>query len=253
MGLNLADLATIWLSLTGHFHKSFLTKPCVSSLSREFSPALLTAFLGGFSIVFEIGIIAANTVYGVRIILCYLLVTAILFRAYANMSNEVRSRQAKTITPVHAMISETCAGMEHIRAFSWQKLFVAEFNTKLSAAEACFYDLLLLQNQFILVLDVSILMLAAITASFAFTTHYPPNPNGVAFAFVSLLTLRDQILRFVRLKIETETHHASVERILDFINTTPTEAEPATPIANLDPLWPSSGKIEFHKMSLRFK
>lgn len=209
--------------------------------------------IGGFSIAFEIGIIAYNTAYGTRVALVFVSFILALLAGYVKISNKARRQQARATAPIYAMISETCAGMEHIRAYAWQDALRNQFKGQLSDAELCHYDLVCLQNQLILIVDGALVAFASAIALFAFAAGYQTSANGVAFAFVSLLTLRDQTLHFVRFKVENETPHASVGRILEFIQTTPTEPGPAPRSVALDPLWPASGKVEFYEMSLRFE
>ncbi|TQS33124.1 hypothetical protein Golomagni_06543, partial [Golovinomyces magnicellulatus] len=142
-------------------------------------------------------------------------------------------------------------GIEHIRAFGWQKKMLDESLTLLDESQKPFYYLYSLQRWLLLVLDSSCTVLALITVTIAVFWKDSTTEERLGLALVVLMAYSLALRNLVRNWTTLETSLGAISRLQQFVKNTPTEKDGAKASTPAHP-WPSHGVVEFKNVGARY-
>lgn len=170
---------------------------------------------------------------------------------YLRTSKQMRLLDIETKTPLFTSMSETLAGLEHIRSYGWQEDVIGRCTDCLDQSQIPFYMMMCIQRWLGVTLNsMGIFMgtgLAAIGIYWAKTT----NQSSLGLALVSVLNFTLSAGQFVSRWTLLETSLGAVARLKSFEDETPVESDEGTmpPPAS----WPLEGVIEFVDVSSKYR
>ena len=219
-----------------------------------FVPSFLSEFLE--SIVFLTSTVVVCAIY-VPIILAVCVPAGYLFYRFRSFfsanSRELKRMQATTRSPLYTLFAETCAGLEHIRAFNMQDVFKRRFLEIADRNCRVFFHAWILVPYSILRMDIlgSLLILSVSIGLVALEGRIAAASAGLALAYS--LQLMGRLQMSVSVSIELENNMISVER-LQMLNKIPQEKETIGDDEHLVPkAWPNRGAVEFKDVKIRYR
>lgn len=184
------------------------------------------------------------------IIYCYLI------KKYLRSSCEIKRIELNSRGPVNSFFSETSEGLYVIRAFKKEKLFFKTFIEKAENYMVAVQNNMYAARWIGLRTDFFGTMLVAASAYFAvvskdFNTE-GSNTSLIGFSMAWILLIT-QLLNFaIRLMADTENYMSSVEKIDEYINNTPKEADFDLPKPTQE-VWPSLGIIKGENLCYKYR
>ncbi|XP_076687192.1 ATP-binding cassette sub-family C member 5-like isoform X2 [Andrena cerasifolii] len=177
---------------------------------------------------------------------CVSRVFRVAMRDFKRMESTARS-------PVLSFVTTTVHGLNTIHAFQKKRAFTNKFEELFDLNNLCLYLCQSAMRWSAVRLDSLAIASSSITAFLVIALRHqiPPALAGLAMAYATQMTGVFQYT--VRLMAETETRFISVERISYYLRTL--HKEGATEKATINPAneWPTNGKLEFHKVQLRYR
>lgn len=196
-------------------------------------------------------LIAAGAQYAGLMIPVILVIIYYLQLFYLQSSRQMRMLDLESQTPLYTKISESTAGLEHIRAFGWEDEILDKVYEHSDNAAKPFYYLYTIQRWLMLVLNglgfVMAVVLVAISLSFTQTTTGP----SLGLALIGASEYGACVEALVMYWTGLETSLGAVRRIKAFVEDTPTEVDKPTarpPAAN----WPSRGRVVLTDVSCAY-
>ncbi|KAJ6785356.1 hypothetical protein PWT90_03231 [Aphanocladium album] len=224
----------------------------ISIVSQRLPIVLMQLCFIFWSTVTSICIFAAAAKYTAPIMLLLLAVLYGLQYFYLRTSRQLRLLELETSAPLLTLFQETSSGARHIRAFRWQKQFMADCCRLVDRMQKPYYYLFSVQRWLALVLDVSTCLVATILISVS--TALPSSTTGtsVGLALITLLSFSSLTNHLVTVWVMLETCLGGLARIRTFCDTTPQETDDAN-APTVPDNWPSSGKIEIDAVSASYE
>ncbi|KAK0656433.1 ABC transporter [Cercophora newfieldiana] len=170
-------------------------------------------------------------------------------RYYLRTSRQVRLIDIEAKAPLYKHFIETAQGVATIRAFRWSDGFHKRHAEMLNYSQRPFYMLLCIQQWLSLVLDLIVGALAVVLVAVATSTAGGLSPAALGVALVLILDFNMLLTQAIQAWTKLETSIGAVARVRQFVDDTPSE-----PLALAAPpaSWPSSGAINFHKISASY-
>ncbi|XP_073971785.1 ATP-binding cassette sub-family C member 4-like isoform X2 [Rhodnius prolixus] len=170
---------------------------------------------------------------------------------YISTSNNLRSLEGSTRSPIITHLTATLQGLITVRSSKVEKILTKEFDGHQDIHSSTWYVYLAINRGFALWLDlICVLYNAVITLIFVYIDKSASGANvGLAITQANGLT---GILQWgVRQSAEVDNNMVSVKRILDYTNL---EQEPPLRSTGVQVLagWPQRGSIEFTNVSIRY-
>jgi ATP-binding cassette subfamily C (CFTR/MRP) protein 1 len=173
---------------------------------------------------------------------------------YIPTARELQRLQSKAKSPVVSHFSETIAGASTIRAYRAQATFRDTAATRLDAyLRAKFYSTT--ANRWLATrLEATGAVCVAVAALFCILDRDRMSAGVAGLSITYALSVTNSLNWLVRMAGEVETDLVAVERLVKYM-TLPNEAKAETDGAarGLIANWPSKGKIELKKLSLRYR
>lgn len=202
------------------------------------------------SVLIDIGIIASGASYAAPILPVMIIFVLIVQHFYLKTSKQLRAMELDSSKLLVRQLSETSAGLEHIRAFDSEEHFIVEFQAILDQTQKPYYYLMAAQQWLLTVLDFFTAAAAVSMVSLAVNFPSTASPTSMGLAFVSLVTFSMVISLFIRYFVAMEISYGAVARIRAYVQGTPIEKDHQnSPPEN----WPESGKIVFKQVSAAYK
>lgn len=196
----------------------------------------------------DIGMIVAASYYTIILIPFLCLMFYGIQLVYLRTSRQLRMLDLEAKTPLFKQLTEMGSGVEHIRAFRWEKQYLQQSYELIDESQKPFYYMSAIQRWLGLVLDVVNLILGLILLCFALYWNNTTSESGIGLGFIGLLTLGTNFSHFMELYALMETSLAAVARLRTFVQDTPQERDDPNPV-QVGVKWPSEGKIEFKNVS----
>lgn len=232
---------------------ALLNKVCqdMTLIGQQMPVELLMVLYIGELVLQHTVMIAASSQYAGLMIPVVLVVIYYLQFFYLQSSRQMRLLDLETQTPLYTKISESTAGLEHIRAFGWEERILDEIYDYADNAAKPFYSLLAIQRWLMLVLNglgfAMAVTLVAIALSFTQTTSGP----SLGLALIGAIEYGETVQALVMFWTGLETSLGAVRRIKAFIEDTPTETGKGT-ATNPAPHWPSKGQVVLTDVSCAY-
>ena len=142
-------------------------------------------------------------------------------------------------------------GIATIRAFNWQRSFVADNVRKLDIAQTPHYNMQCIQRWLNLVLDLLVGTLAIMFISLAVGLKGTTSGGQVGIALNVIIAANTSLLRLVESWTQMETSLGAISRLKNFERDVLPEDKPGE---DQEPpeRWPAKGAIEFQGMSAAY-
>ncbi|KND87510.1 Multidrug resistance-associated protein 1 [Tolypocladium ophioglossoides CBS 100239] len=186
----------------------------------------------------DVAIIASGATYVASIIPLLIIALYFLQRVYLRTSRQMRILDLEAKSPLYTQFTETAAGVQHIRAFSWENECMAHSLTLLDHSQKPYYYMFCIQRWLTVVLDLFVLIIAVVL-------------SAIGLALLNVLNFGSGMSQLVDAWISLETSLGAIARLRTFLVKTPTEQEPSGELELGN--WPQHGRIELRDVSARYK
>ncbi|KAJ5135340.1 multidrug resistance-associated protein [Penicillium bovifimosum] len=169
---------------------------------------------------------------------------------YLRTSRQMRLLDIEAKAPLYTTFTETLKGVVTIKAFGWQKAFLANCQRQLNDSQKPFYTLLCIQEWLNLVLSLVVAAMAVILL--AITTSFRDKFSGgvMGVALNLILTLNQSLVRTIQSWTQLETSIGAVSRVQAFQKNTPSEANIQSPHSSPVDEWLSEGRVSLKDVSV---
>eukprot|EP00052_Salpingoeca_macrocollata_P020832 m.175998 g.175998 ORF g.175998 m.175998 type:complete len:1316 (-) comp21374_c0_seq1:121-4068(-) len=179
-------------------------------------------------------------------------------RHYISCGREIKRIEATERSPLYSTLSSSLAGLAVIRGHAAQPRFRQEFNKHQDNYSKAFFMFVMLSRWLGFRLDMlaTVFIGAVVFGAIAARQSVDAGEAGLSLAYAIQITSIFQWC--VRQSTEVETQMTSVERIVDFGALRSEETHPVSNAKEEQEIeskfknWPSSGKVEFSELSLRY-
>lgn len=138
-------------------------------------------------------------------------------------------------------VTETAAGLEHIRVLGWKDQFIDEFHEILDVTQKPFYFMYTINQWLRSVIDLTTAVCAVSIVSLALRFTSTASPASMGLALLSLISFSEIAGVFIRFYVTMEIAFGAVARIRSFGKTTPKEHDAPNP--DVPEHWPETGEI----------
>lgn len=171
---------------------------------------------------------------------------------YLQTSRQIRILELDTKTPLFAAISETAAGVEHIRAYGWGGLLLLHTYEMLDHSQKSFYYMYAVQRWLVVILNAIATVIVSGLVSIALLVVNASSQGGLGLALMSLIYLQADLNFLITEWTTLETSLGAVARLQSFMKHTPIEKD-KDGVTEQPTTWPSRGEIEFRNVSASYK
>ncbi|KAF1313526.1 Multidrug resistance-associated protein 1, partial [Globisporangium splendens] len=209
-------------------------------------------FSVGCSLVTAAVIIQWNGIFLLPVCTLYLYIGAL----YLDPAREIERLYQTTWSPIISHLSATIEGGSVIRAFGTDQLrrFNAINDVKLDTRNKIWFAKLAVSRWFALRIQLIGSLLVFVVAYSLILLHNQLSPAIIGLAFAYMLKISQSLELIIQSWSKVETEMVCPERLQEYIDV-PQEA-PAR-ILTMDPPsypeWPSTGSLQFHHVSFRYK
>ncbi|KAM3498333.1 hypothetical protein MY10362_008341 [Beauveria mimosiformis] len=223
----------------------------ISIISQQLPIALLQFLFILCNTLVDVGIFAAGAKYAAPVVLMLLVALYGVQYFYLRTSRQLRLLDLETSAPLLTHFKEASAGMQHLRAFCWQEIFMKECCRLVDRMQKPYYGLLSVQQWLALVLDISTCIIATILIAVSTTLPNSTSDTSVGLALINLISFSIMTSALIRVWVALETCLGGLARIRTFCATTPQEIDGPS-CSSVPEQWPSSGKIEIESISASY-
>lgn len=206
---------------------------------------------GGITVIVDIGIISAGATYAAPVIPFFLAFVVLLQQYYLRTSRQLRILELDVAKTLIRHFTETATGIEHIRAFRWQKEMAKDLYAFLNLAQRSFYFFLCIQQWLEFALDFSSATAAVVVVTFALKYPHTATASSMGLAFLTLIGFNDMVSEWIQASVAMETAFGGVSRVRAYCEKTPREdhkhdTEPTSEE------WPDKGQLELKCVSASY-
>lgn len=224
------------------------TSQDMTTISQALPMAFYRVVYSGASVLTDTGIIVAGVRYAgcmIPIIIASLFVVQLF---YLRSCRQLRQIDLGARTQLLTKVTETAAGVEHIRGFGWEQKTLQESFRLLDESQRPFYYRLSVQRWLVLVLDLSIAVIGATLTMVAIIWPTTTNQSSLGLALVGTIGYSQGFTYLTNQWTALETSLGAISRLGTFINEAPAEKE--TPDAKArDDECIKLGEIDFKNLS----
>ncbi|OQR75813.1 multidrug resistance protein-like [Tropilaelaps mercedesae] len=171
---------------------------------------------------------------------------------YIESSRQLKRLESVTRSPIFSHFSETLAGVNTIRAYQYEEVFVQESNNRVDINNQCYYPSTVSNRWLAIRLEFcgNLIVLAAAMFVVYYRSLMDGGTAGLMLSYA--LSITATLNWMVRMSSELETNIVSVERIAEYTrsaNESEWRIEGKKPPGG----WPSQGKIIFEKYAARYR
>lgn len=196
--------------------------------------------------------IGSGARYAALMIPVILVVLYLLQLFYLRTSRQMRVLDLAAKAPLYAKVSESITGLEHIRAFGWEKKCLSQSLDLLDYSQKSFYYLYCLQRWLLLVLDLIAGFIAVILVTIALNWKETTTQPALGLALLGLLSYSLALRNLVRNWTNLETSLGAVARLRRFVQTTPVERDGPGVVKPANG-WPLEGTVKFTNVGARYR
>jgi ABC-type multidrug transport system fused ATPase/permease subunit len=171
---------------------------------------------------------------------------------YLRTSRQMRHLDLEAKSPLYTQFSETAAGVQHIRAFSWQSETFTQSLKLLDFSQKPYYYMWCIQRWLTLVLELMVTVIAVVLVTLALNLPLTSSASAIGLAMLSVINFGTGMANVINTWTRLETSLGAISRLRSFLDETPTESEPDTEPA-LPPGWPQHGRVELKAVRARYK
>lgn len=213
--------------------------------------ALRLGLLFFFNVCGLIVAISLSNPHFVYVLFGFAVIYCVVQKFYIHTSRQLKRIESVTLSPLYSHFSESLAGLVTIRAFDKQQEFISQNSNKIDWNQKCTYSGIVANRWLSCRLETMASLLVLCTSMFAvFGRRGDVDPAIYGLSISYALNATVVFNYFVRMMADIETHIVAVERIQEYSKI---QREPESDSVDLDPLWPSEGKVQFENLKLRYR
>lgn len=209
-----------------------------------------TVYITFFSVA-DTAMIVASATYSALVVPFMLFVIYFLQIFYLRTSRQMRYLDLEAKTPLYTKLSETASGVEHIRAFGWERQTLKESFRLLDESQKAVFYMYTIQRWLLFVLDSTILIIAVVLVTIAVFWTTTTSQPSLGLGLLGTMTWNLVLANWVNYWTTLETSLGAAQRLRTFIQTTPQEEDKPglTKVAD----WPRSGQITFRNVTAKYE
>ncbi|KAJ6789510.1 hypothetical protein PWT90_07170 [Aphanocladium album] len=224
----------------------------LSLVSRRLSQLINQNLFSFFQVLIQVVLISAGSAYAVPAMIFFLAVLGLIQFFYLRTSRQLRRIELQSSAALFTRFTETSDGMQHIRAFGWEKALLRKLYVDLDRAQKPRYLLYCIQRWLTVAMDSACAIATIVFIAVATKLPNSTSSSAVGLSLLGLIQFGDTAAWFIQNFTELETSLGAVRRIRDFVERTPQEHDTvsSTPLPEI---WPSEGKIDFSALTATYK
>ena len=167
-----------------------------------------------------------------------------------------RTLDLKAKARLRSHLSDSVAGMQHIRAFNWQMRFKEQNFELLDISQRPHFFLLCNEQGMSLIMDLTIVAIGAILVSAALATPEGCSKASLGMGMVSLILMSTRLSTYTLFTTAIEEPLDAMTRIQNFSIETPFEVDKSASsffAQRVDDSWSSFGRLEFRGVNAPYK
>ncbi|XP_015377814.1 PREDICTED: canalicular multispecific organic anion transporter 2-like, partial [Diuraphis noxia] len=173
-------------------------------------------------------------------------------RFYVATSRQLKRLESVSRSPIYSHFSETVTGASSIRAYGAESKFILQSEQKVDFNQTCYYPSTVANRWLAVRLETIGNFIIFFSSVFSVLGRDTLSPGIVGLSVSYALQITQTLNWLVRMTSEVETNIVAVERIKEY-GETPQEAPWDVP-SNLPPKeWPTSGKVQFKNLKVRYR
>ncbi|QDS72379.1 hypothetical protein FKW77_008421 [Venturia effusa] len=214
--------------------------------------ALLSFVMAILDCLVKVSLIATGSSY-MAITLPFTFVAIFFIQlVYLRTSRQLRHLDLENKSPLYSHLTETLEGLATIRAFGWERYFVAKQSEILDHSQKPYYMLLCAQRWLTLVLDLMVTALAVIVVALAVSLRSSTSVGLLGIALNNILSFNQSLSSLVTSWTSLETSLGAIARVKVFVETIPSEVSPVDDRPPPPPEWPENGALELRNVSIQY-
>ena len=171
-------------------------------------------------------------------------------KLYVATSRQLKRLESNTRSPVYSWFGETITGVSTIKAFQMQEQFIKDLETKVDINQTCSEPSIISNRWISIRLEMLGNVIILFAALFAILGRDTLDPGIVGLSLSYAMQITFQLNMFIRQSSQIENNMVSVERIMEYQEGLPKEAEWILP-NDPEEKWPSYGRVEIHNLTTR--
>lgn len=209
-----------------------------------------------FTIIIDIGVIAAGATYASPILPVFILLVYGIQFFYLRTSRQLRFLELDASKVLYKLFKESGKGVAHIRAFEWEIGFTKQLYAAVNNTQRPVYSLSCLQQWLSSVLSSATTVAAICVVTLAVKFSSKTSQAAIGLALLSLIGFSELVGEWINMWTGTETSIGAVSRTREFANSTPAEEdanETKRLAATIPHDWPKSGSMELENLSAAYQ
>lgn len=221
----------------------------MSLVSQTLPKTFFLTVYGSFCVLGTTIVILSATTYAIVVIPFIVLVVYILASFYLRTSRQMRLLDLEAKTPLFTVMTESIAGLEHLRAFGWQEKTLEESLELLDYSQKSMFYMMTIQRWLLLILDSTVTIVAIALVIFATFWTQTATESSIGVGLLGLMDWNQNLANWVNYYTNMETSLGAAQRMRTFIAETPVEKDKTTEEV---PNWPTEGNIVFTNVTARY-
>ncbi|KAM9927655.1 hypothetical protein OXX59_002391 [Metschnikowia pulcherrima] len=172
---------------------------------------------------------------------------------YQASGREIKRLEAVQRSLVYNNFNETLSGMDTIKAYRRENMFVDKNSTLINRMNESYYITIANQRWLAIHLDVVATILALVVSLLCVFRVFDISASSVGLLLSYVLQIAGQLSLLVRMLTQVENEFNSVERICEYAFKLPEEAPAFVSETKPHESWPSRGEIRFENASLAYR
>jgi ABC-type multidrug transport system fused ATPase/permease subunit len=179
---------------------------------------------------------------------------------FRNTARECKRYDNIRRSPIYAHFSESLGGLATIRAYGLTTIFSATNEARVGDSVRAYYNLKVCDRWLAIRLEALGNMVVLATAllcvgTITLTSRTDGSASGLSgFALTFAMSLTGLMNFGVRMAADAEQQMTAVERVVEYVDDTPSEPYEAPPGSTPPPpSWPASGTLAFEKYHMRYR
>ncbi|KAK3186128.1 hypothetical protein K4F52_005118 [Lecanicillium sp. MT-2017a] len=225
----------------------------MSLIIRDLPHALLFSVSSIFDLSILIGIIVSSVEFAATAIPLLLAILYGVQLFYLRTSRQLRLLDIEAKVPIYTHLTECGEGVEHIRAFRWEKEYLSKGLDLLDQSQKPFYFRFCLQRWLGLVLDLVVaatgVFLVALALYRGSTTQ-----AALGLGLLKVMQIGPDLIYSFEQWVDLETSLGALSRIRSFEKETPREGTEAgrDGYSSVPEIWPQQGHIQANNVTANY-
>ncbi|GEQ68088.1 hypothetical protein JCM33374_g1754 [Metschnikowia sp. JCM 33374] len=172
---------------------------------------------------------------------------------YQASGREIKRLEAVQRSLVYNNFSETLSGMDTIKAYKCEHMFINKNSNLIDQMNESYYITIANQRWLAIHLDIVATLLALVISFLCVFRVFDISASSVGLLLTYVLSIAGQLSLLVRMLTQVENEFNSVERICEYAFKLPEEAPAIISETTPHQSWPTSGQIRFENASLAYR